>query len=63
MYKIIRHYFNSNRRTIKTDLTLAEAQAHYKDSETSSRTCAKYADRQRTRHHGHWFDGYTECRR
>lgn len=63
MYKIIRHYFNGDRRTIKTGLTLAEAQAHCRDPETSSRTCTKYAGRQRTKHHGHWFDGYMECRR
>ena len=36
MYKIVRSYFNGGKRTIKTGLTLEEAQAHCKDPETSS---------------------------
>lgn len=67
MYKIVRHFFNggsqgsgSYTRTIKTGLTLEEAQAHCKDPETSSRTATKSKARQRTRQRGPWFDGYEE---
>lgn len=65
MYKIIRSYFNhpGMKRTIRTGLTLEEAQAHCRDPETSSRTCTSSAGRARTRRMGPWFDGYTECRR
>jgi hypothetical protein len=63
MYKIVRMYFKGGRRTIKSGLTLEEAQAHCKDPETSSSTCTR-ADRKRmTRERGPWFDGYEECRR
>lgn len=61
-YKIVRHYQNGEKRTIKTGLTLDEAQEYCKDSETSSLTCTlisvytnnAYANR------GAWFDGYEE---
>ncbi len=61
-YRIVRHYFNAwpNHRTIKAGLTLAQAQAHCKDPETSSSTCTKAAGRARTRRIGPWFDGYSE---
>lgn len=63
MYKIIRHFFQSdNRRVVKRGLTLEEAQAHCKDPETSSRTAIKSAGKRRTRDHGPWFDGYEECK-
>ena len=54
MYKIIRFRFNGNNTTIKTGLTLEEAQAHCKDTETSGSTCSDLSKR------GMWFDGYTE---
>lgn len=64
MYKIVRHFFNSDRaprrRIVKTGLTLAEAQAHCSDPETSSRTCTTRAARRRTEQYGAWFDGYEE---
>ena len=64
MYKIVRFYqIGPRRRTIKTGLTLAEAQAHCKDPETSSRTATSAAARRRTKIHGPWFDGYVECRK
>ena len=59
-YKIVRGYFRGGRRTIATGLTLAEAQAHCQDPETSSRTCTKAAGKARTRRMGPWFDGYEE---
>lgn len=46
------------RRTIKTGLTLEEAQAHCQDPETSSRTAKSAAARRVTKRHGAWFDGY-----
>ena len=61
MYKIVRHYFNNTPpRTIKTRLTLEEAQAHCRDPETSSRTCMQARNRRRTKQLGPWFDGYHE---
>lgn len=62
VYKIVRIYENPNKpnRTVKRRLTLAEAQAHCRDPETSSKTCTSYAGRRRTNLHGAWFDGYTE---
>jgi len=59
--KIVRMYRDSyEKRTIKTGLTLEEAQAHCRDPETSSSTCTSYAGRKRTERKGPWFDGYTE---
>lgn len=60
-YKIVRHYFEpSGKRTIKTGLTLEQAQAHCKDPETSSSTAVGSKARQRTQRYGAWFDGYSE---
>jgi len=42
-YKIIRFFFNSSPRTIKTGLTLEEAQEHCRRDDT---------------HGDGWFDGY-----
>lgn len=65
MYKIVRMYRSAEvrRRTIKTGLTLAQAQAHCNDPETSSRTAKGATARRRTRNYGDWFDAYEECRR
>jgi hypothetical protein len=57
-YKIVRSYFKGGKRTIRTGLTLAEAEAHCNDPQTSSRT-AKGKDAY-TRRRGPWFDGYVE---
>ena len=44
MYKIVRFYqIGPRRRTIKTGLTLAEARAHCRDPETSSKTATSAA--------------------
>ena len=59
-YKIVRMYFRGGRRTLYTGLTLAQAQAHCQDPETSSSTCTKRAGKARTRKLGPWFDGYEE---
>lgn len=60
MYEIVRHYFDAsiNKRVIKRGLTLAEAQAHCNDPETSSSTCTNPVGKRRTRRIGPWFDGY-----
>lgn len=60
-YKIVRMYMNHyGKRTIKTGLTLEEAQAHCSDPETSSRTAQGRAGVERTKRCGPWFDGYDE---
>ncbi len=64
MYKIVRVYAEESsrhfRRTIKSNLTLEEAQEHCGDPETSSSTCTR-ADRRRiTEARGPWFDTYQE---
>lgn len=62
MYKVIRHFFNSNRKlTVKTNLTLEQAQAHCQNSQTSSSTCTDKNGKERTKRYGKWFDCYTEC--
>lgn len=62
MYKVIRFFFNSNRKlVVKTGLTLEQAQAHCQNPETSSSTCTKAINKRRTKMYGKWFDGYTEC--
>ena len=63
-YKVIRMYFRDTRknRTIARGLTLAEAQAHCRDPESSSRTCEKSENVRRTRSCGPWFDGYEKER-
>ncbi len=57
-YKIVRHYFASERQTIKSGLTLEEAQAHCNDLETSSATCTTPQSIQITERNGSWFDSY-----
>lgn len=59
-YKIVRMYFRDSRRSrvIKTGLTLAQAQAHCRDPETSSRTAVSAKGKRRTETSGPWFDGY-----
>lgn len=57
-YRIVRNYFRGGSRTIKTGLTLEEAQEHCRDPETSSRTCKKAENISRTEMRGPWFDGY-----
>lgn len=62
-YKIVRQFFVSNRKvTIRTGLTLEQAEKHCEDPETSSRTCTKAAGLARTRKYGAWFDGYSEIK-
>ncbi len=62
MYKIVRVYFYSGKRsrTIKRGLTLKQAKAHCSDFETSSSTCTKAVNKRRTAMYGPWFDSYTK---
>lgn len=46
-YRIVRHRFNGKARTIRTGLTLAEAQAHCQREDTHGGTG-----------NARWFDGY-----
>jgi len=64
VYRIVRHYFRAypNKRIIRRGLTLAEAQAHCSDPETSSKTATSAAARRRTHLLGPWFDGYEEAK-
>jgi len=57
-YRVVRMYFRGGRRTIIARCTLAEAQAHCSDPETSSSTCTTSVGKARTRKLGPWFDGY-----
>jgi hypothetical protein len=61
-YKIVRHYVNRSRRTIKRGVSLKEALRHCNDSQTSSTTCTNAVGRRRTKLLGPWFDAYTEER-
>jgi hypothetical protein len=63
MYKIVRSFLKGGRRTIKSGLTLEEAQEHCRRPDTSSRTATGAKAHRYTRLHGPWFDGYEECRK
>ena len=59
-YQVVRMYQRASirKRVITTRLSLAQAQAHCNDPETSSSTCTSAAGKRRTRTIGPWFDGY-----
>ena len=57
-YKIVRFFQNRASLTIETGLSLEEAQAHCRDSETSSRTATTKLGTNLTAVFGPWFDGY-----
>jgi hypothetical protein len=61
-YRIVRFYQRRPGRheLIKSGLTLAQAQAHCNDPETSSTTAQSPEAKARTRKSGDWFDGYTK---
>jgi hypothetical protein len=60
-YKIVLFYEGDHpTEKVRSGLTLEEAQAHCKDSNTTSRTCTTAAGRARTRKHGPWFEGFTK---
>lgn len=58
-YRIVRIYRDIDRRTtMKTGLSLREAQAWCRRTDTSSSTATSAAARGRTALYGPWFDGY-----
>ncbi len=61
-YRVVRMYFNKPgyRRTIIDRCTLADAQAHCKDPNTSSSTATSASAKACTRRNGPWFDGFEE---
>ncbi len=69
-YKIVRMYhgkpdhihghLNLRHRTIRTGLTLEQAQTHCNDPETSSPTCTTVRAKAVTRRNEEWFDTWTE---
>lgn len=61
-YVIVRHYLHGGKRVIKRVPTLALAQAHCKNPETSSTTCKRPDAIRRTKSLGPWFDAYDEVK-
>ncbi len=61
LYKIVRFYARAGilPRTIRSGLSLQEAQAAVADPESSSDTCRMARNRRRTNAFGPWFIGYT----
>lgn len=60
-YRIVRIYQGDHpREHLQGGLTLAEAQAHCSDPETSSGTCTSDVGKRRTAQRGPWFDAYYE---
>ncbi len=59
-YCITRRFASGDRETISEGLTKAEAQAHCRNPETSSRTCTEPELVEMTSKRGDWFDGYDE---
>lgn len=59
-YRIVRRYQSDDYapETVKTGLTLDEAQAHCHDPETSSSSATLAEGTARTARRGPWFDGY-----
>jgi hypothetical protein len=59
-YNIVRFYENGRqrKRILRKRVTLAEAQAHCHDPETSSKTATSATAKALTRRVGGWFDGY-----
>ncbi len=59
MFKILRRYYaNGRKRTVKTNVTFAQAQAHCQSSESASYTCNSAAAKRITKTHGVWSDYY-----
>jgi hypothetical protein len=58
MFNIVRYHFKGEKKNIKENVTLEEAQRHCNDPETSSKTCKHKENRDYTKQHGPWFDGY-----
>ena len=61
-FKVIRQFERdpSMNKVIATGLTLEQAREHCKDPETSSRSCVRPENVNRTQRLGAWFESYTE---
>lgn len=60
-YRIVRMFRDGRSSfTVKSGLTLEQAQAHCKDPETSSSTCKSEEGLELAKEYGPWFDGYEE---
>lgn len=61
-YKVMRYFADPKYPavTVKTGLSLEEAQEHCNRADSSSRTCTDELGEARTERYGAWFDGYTE---
>ena len=62
-YRIIRRFYSGRppqRRGLPSGLTLAQAQAHCSDINTSSLSCWTTSALARTKRYGAWFDGYEQ---
>lgn len=59
-YKIVRFYFDDDldNEVVKEGLSLDEAKRHCQSRETSSTTCKKRDNKERTEKCGPWFDGF-----
>lgn len=59
-YRIVRMFARraAQRRGLPSGLTLAQAQEHCSDLNTSSTTAWKTSAIKRTQRYGPWFDGY-----
>lgn len=61
MYKVMRVFQNSDRKTtIRKGLTLEQAQTHCSDPENCSDTCKTEENKKITAEHGPWMDCYYE---
>lgn len=63
-YRVVRYYFrddewfNLDSEVLESGLSLADAQAHCRNPETSSSTATSPEATARTEQCGPWFDGY-----
>lgn len=60
-YSIIRTYQDKKHgpRILKSNVTLAQAQAHCQSGASASSTCTTPAGLEHTAKHGSWHDSYT----
>jgi hypothetical protein len=60
-YRIVRMFQNHPKQKLRLrGLSLAEAQAHCRNPQTSSTTCTTAEGKRRTALMGPWFEGYEE---
>lgn len=62
-YNIIRMFKTGPTRVLQRDVSLAQAQAHCRDPQTSYATATSAEGVALTQEHGMWFDGYEKAGR